>query len=102
MSQRLDQRLSSLDIQLSSQVRYVSFDNVGMMLPIEIVQMFQQLLLRNNRARPMNEIFKNSVLRWREIERPAPAAHRLLHGVQFQIRNHEHWSRDTSCARSEE
>jgi hypothetical protein len=43
--QRLDQRLSTLDIQLSSQVRYMSFDHVGMVLPIEIVQMFQQLLL---------------------------------------------------------
>ena len=49
----------------------MSFDHVGMMLPIEIVQMFQQLLLRNNCARPMDEIFKNSVFRGRDRE-PGP------------------------------
>src|SRR5450631_4033865 len=43
----------------------------------------------------MNEVFKNSVFRWRKIEILAAAANRLLNGIQLQIRYHQHRSRCT-------
>src|SRR3984885_390593 len=101
MPKRLDQRFSPLAVQLSSQVRNMSFDDIGMMLPVEVVQMFEQLLLRNDGARPMNKVFENPVFRRRKIENPAPAANRLLHSIQFQVRNRQHRVRGTFRAPNE-
>ncbi len=63
------------------------FDYVRMMLPIEIVEMFQQLLLRNNRSRPMNKVFKNPIFRRREIEKLTATANSLLNSIHFHIRH---------------
>src|ERR1700722_4280294 len=43
----------------------------------------------------MDEVFENPVLGRREVEKPSPTANRLLHRIQFQIRNHQHRGRDT-------
>src|SRR5450631_3346798 len=43
----------------------------------------------------MNEVFKNSVFRWREIEILTATTNRLLNGIQFQIRYDQHRSRCT-------
>jgi hypothetical protein len=45
MPQSFDQRFRAREVQFSSEIRDVSFDHVGMMLPIEIVQVLQQFLL---------------------------------------------------------
>src|SRR5580698_6675823 len=101
MPQGLDQRFGSRGIQLSAQVRNVRFDHVGMMLPFEIVEMFQQFLLGNNRTRPMNQIFENPILRWREIKGPSAAADRLLNRIQLQIGHYQNWGRNSFGAPNE-
>ena len=94
MAQSLNQRFGTCDVKFSSQVRDMNLDHIGMMLPIEIVEMLQQFLLRNHRARPMNKIFKNSIFRWREIEELTATADSLLDCIQLQIRNRDYRSRN--------
>src|SRR5580704_18399368 len=49
----------------------------------------------------MNEVFKNSVFRWREIEKLTSTTNCLLYGIQFQIRNRQHRCRNPFCASDE-
>src|SRR5580704_5612138 len=49
----------------------------------------------------MNKVFKNSVFRRREIENLTAPANGLLHSIQFQIRNRQHWRRDALSAADE-
>ncbi len=40
----------------------MSFNNIGVMLPSKIVEVFQHLSLGNDRLRPVSEIFQNPEL----------------------------------------
>src|ERR1700722_13798576 len=46
----------------------MSLDYVGMALPSEVVEMFEQLTLRNNNAWAMHQILENAIFGRRQID----------------------------------
>ena len=67
MAQSLNQGFGALDIEFPSQIGNMRFNHIRMVVPIEIVQMFQKLTLRYDDARAMNKILENSILGGRQI-----------------------------------
>src|ERR1700727_981764 len=57
-----------------------------MMLPVVVVEMLQQLSLRHDDARPMDQVFEDVVLRRRKVHRNPGTMNALLDRIDFQIR----------------
>src|SRR5580698_6306826 len=72
-------------IQLASQVRDVSLDDVGVMGPIVVIEVLQQLLLRYQGPWPVHEVFKDAVLGSREVQHASVTMDDLLYRVDLEI-----------------
>src|ERR1035441_8263114 len=59
------------------------------MLPVEVVEVFKQLLLADDGARTMDEILEDAVLGGRQFDRDAVAADRLFQGVDRESESGE-------------
>src|SRR6202034_94236 len=86
-AQRLDPVAVAVAIQLAPQIRNVRLNHVGVMLPVVIVKVFQQNLLRNHRPWPVTEVFERAIFRRRKLHRLAGHRHRLLQRVDHHIRH---------------
>ena len=56
-------------LQLAAQIRDVGFDDVGVVFPVVVVEMLQQLPLRDDHPRPVNQVLQDAILRGRQIDR---------------------------------
>src|SRR6185312_14369244 len=63
--------------QLLAQVGYVCFDDIGVVLPGEVVQVFEKLTLGDDHTGPMD-----AVLGGRQVDEVSAAGNRLLGEVQ--------------------
>ena len=65
----------------------MSLNDVRVVLPIEVVEVFEQFALADDDPRPVHQIFKNAVLDGREVNQHALALHRLLQRIDFQAQS---------------
>jgi hypothetical protein len=54
MAQSFDQRFCAWKVEFLTKIRNMCLDDVRMVFPIEVVEMFEKLSLRYNRTRAMN------------------------------------------------
>ena len=71
--------------ELAAQIRDVGFDHIGVMFPVVVVEMLQQLSFRHDDAGPMDQVFEDVVLRRRKIHRNPGTMNALLDRIDFQI-----------------
>src|ERR1019366_4561463 len=72
-------------LEFTTQAGNVNFDHVTESFPVEIVKMLQQLSLRDDRARPVRQIFKNAVFHRGQGDEFSLAAHAEISRVDLQI-----------------
>ena len=60
----------------------MGLDHVGVVLPCEVEEMFQQLALGEDHERPMHEVLENAVLCRRQIDGSILCQHGLGRGVE--------------------
>ena len=77
MTQSFDEWLHPGAIQLPTKIGDMGFDHVGVVLPSEVVQVFQQFSLGHDRARTMNKILQDSIFSWREVDQLSVAYERF-------------------------
>ncbi len=63
----------------------MGFDDVRMMLPVVVVEMFQKFSFGDDHAGPMHKILENPILRRRQINQCIGAFYCLFYRIQFQI-----------------
>ena len=64
-------------------------DDVGVMLPVVVVEVLEQFTLADDFARVVDEVFEDAVLGGRQVDERAGAANRLLQRVQLDIESGE-------------
>ena len=68
-------------VELAAEVGDVGFDDVGVMLPVVVVEMLEQFFAGDDDARAVDEVLEDAVLGGREIEQAAVAMDGLLERV---------------------
>src|SRR5689334_13138937 len=84
-AQGLDRLLIAVGHELFAQIGDVGLDHVGVMLPVVVVEVLEQLALGDDDARPMHHVLKNAVFSRREIDDATSAAHCLFQRVDFDV-----------------
>ncbi len=75
--------------ELFAQVGDVGLDDVGVVLPVVVVEVLQQLALADDGAGTVHQVFEDAVFGGREIDEDAVAADGLLQGVHFEAEGGE-------------
>ena len=68
----------------------MGLDHVRVVLPVVVVEMFEQLALRHDDAGTMHQVFEDAVLHGREIDEPAVALDRLFERIQLDAVQSQH------------
>jgi hypothetical protein len=69
-------------IELAAQVGDVGLDDVGVMFPIEVVEMLEEFLLANDNARAVHEVLEDVVLGGREVDEDAGTMNGLFQRIE--------------------
>lgn len=69
----------------------MSFDDVGVVLPVVVVEVLKELLLADDFARVVEQVFEDMVLGGREVDEDSAAMDGLLERVEFYIEGFERW-----------
>src|SRR5689334_17385439 len=72
-------------IDLSPKSGNINLNDVAEFFPVVVVEVFQQLTLGHDCARPMNEILQNTVLHRHQRNLLLPASHRTLNSIELKI-----------------
>src|SRR5271165_1654976 len=88
-AQGMDQLVLSA-LQLSPQPGDINLDDIAEALPIEIVEVFEELGFRHYRSGSVGQVFQNPVFHCREHDNLATAAHGKSRGVDFDIADLQH------------
>ena len=64
----------------------MGLDDVGVMLPVVVVQMLEKFLLADDFARVVEEVFENVVFGGREVDEDASAMDGLFQGVELDVK----------------
>src|SRR3569833_2140555 len=72
-------------VELFAQVGDVGLDDVGMVLPVVVVEMLEEFLFAYDFARVMEQLFLDVVLGGREIDQNAAAMDGLFEGIEFDV-----------------
>src|SRR5579859_837035 len=59
------------------------FDDIGVVLPVVIVEMLEQFLLADDLSRMMQQVFENVVLRGRKINQYSSPMNGLLESIEL-------------------
>src|ERR1035441_191231 len=89
-AQSMDQFGVTAVLEFTTQAGNVNFDHVTEPLPVEVVQMFEQLGLGYDSARPVRQIFQNAIFHRREADKFSLATHAEISRVDLQIANLQH------------
>ena len=67
----------------------MGFDDVGVMLPVVVVEVFEEFLLADDFARMVKQVFEDVVLGGREVDEHASAMDGLLERIELDIESVE-------------
>jgi len=77
-------------------------DNVGVVLPVVVVEVLEEFLLADDFARVMEEVLEDVVLGGREVDKDAGAMDSLLERVEFNVEGFEGWVSSAFAATDED
>ena len=83
MAQGLDEGDGYTAVELAAEVGDVSLDDVGVMLPVVVVEVLEQFFAGDDDAGSMHEVFEDAVFGGGEIDGTAIANNDLLERVEF-------------------
>src|SRR5271157_529877 len=89
-AQSVNQSGAPAVVQLTAQAGDVNLDDVAEALPVEVIEMLQQLGFRNNSARTVRQVFKDAIFHCRETDELTLAAHGQISGVDLDVANLQH------------
>ena len=88
-------------IELFAQVGDVGLDDVGVVLPVVVVEVLEQFALADDYARAVDEVFEDAVFGGREVDEDAGAADGLLQRVDLHTESVERGVRRAFAAADE-
>ena len=87
--------------QFPAQIGDMHFNHVGVMFPVEIVKVFEQLLFGDDNAWPMHEVLENAKLRGRKRNGCLALGYGLFQSIQFDVADAKHGVRHAFAATDE-
>jgi len=72
-------------VKLSAEIGDVGFNDVGVVLPVVVVEVLEEFLLADDFAWVVKQVFEDVVLGGREVDEHACAMDGLLEGIQFYV-----------------